>query len=97
MQKTIGTTPELIANANPHRTSLAIKNESTGGQTIYIGLMEPIGLTTTNADYALAPGEGYIWLYKEDGKDILSPFSVVSSGAGGIIRYRELTDAELVP
>lgn len=92
MQITIGTDAVRIVNRNSRRKSVTFTNLSAGGQLIYIDNVNPSGLTAGNAGYRLAPGGSISFITYFDGDDILQPFSGISSGAGAILAFKDLSE-----
>jgi hypothetical protein len=79
---TVGTTGTALLPANYHRGNVYIRNNSLGGQIVYVAKVRPDGMAISNAQYTLVPGEAITQDIKTDGPEIRLPWSAVASVAG---------------
>lgn len=79
---TVNTTPIALLPANYQRGMVYIRNNSLGGQIVYVAKVSPSGMAISNAEYTLVPGEAISLNLQNDGPDIRLPWSAIASIAG---------------
>lgn len=86
---TFGIIPVNVVLQNAARRTITFNNRSAAGQVITLDNIDPLGLTTINGGYVLAPGAQIAFLLDWDGPDITGPWSAVADVAGALLFWKE--------